>query len=119
MEMINGDGVEHFTYHVSPANATACRGGPVQRHAGGSAPVADGAAHEYAVELAMGAFKFAVDGAVVFDSAAAALPVHDVEWGVILNFAIGGPWAENATAATVFPAETSVDYVRVARGGGV
>jgi len=116
MEMINGDGVEHYTYHVSPANASACHGGPVQRSAGHAGPVAPGVPHEYAVELATGRFKFAVDGAVVFDSATAGLPVHDVDWGVILNFAIGGPWAKNATDATAFPAETTVQYVRVARG---
>lgn len=121
MEMIDGDGVERFTYHVSPRNATVCHGGPVQQSEGASVPVAAGP-HEYAVEIALGRFQFAVDGAVVFDSAAAGphnkdLPVHDVPWYTILNFAVGGPWPQPPTAATAFPAEVTVDYVRAARGG--
>lgn len=116
MEMINGDGVEHYTYHVSPANASLCHGGPVQRSAGGNGKVQPGA-HEYAVEIAMGQLSFAVDGAVRWSSASTNLPVHDVEWGVILNFAIGRPWAYAPTEATSFPVSTVVDYVRVARGG--
>ena len=119
-EAINGDGVEHFTYHVSPRNATVCKGGPVQQSEGGKLPVAPGA-HEYAAEIAMGQFAFAVDGVVVYNSTSADLPVHDVMWFVILNFALGRPWANTPTPQTVFPAVTAVDYVRVARGssGGV
>jgi beta-glucanase (GH16 family) len=116
MEMINGDGVEHYTYHVSPANATVCHGGPVQRAAGGNGPVSPGA-HEYAVEIAMGKLSFAVDGVVRWSSSSTDLPVHDVAWGVILNFAIGRPWAYSPTDTTNFPVSTTVDYVRVARGG--
>lgn len=121
MEMINGDGVEHFTYHVSPRNTTVCKGGPVQQSEGGKQAVAPGAQHEYAVEIAMGQFAFAVDGAVVYNSTTADLPVHDVAWYVILNFALGKPWANSPTPDTTFPASTTVDYVRVARGssGGV
>ena len=117
MEMINGDSVEHWTYHVSPANASLCHGGEVQKSAGGSGAVAPGA-QEYAVEIAEGQLAFAVDGVVRWNSTSTALPVHDVEWGVILNFAIGRPWAYAPTEATLFPVETTVDYVRVARGGG-
>lgn len=117
MEMINGDGIEHFTYHTSPSNASTCHGGPVQQSVGSKGPVAAGVPHEYAVEIAMGRFAFAVDGVVVFNSTSSELPVHDVKWYVILNFAIGLPWADSPTAATRFPVRTTVDYVRVARGG--
>jgi len=118
MEMINGDGVEHFTYHVSPASAAPCHGGPVQLPRGNSTRVAPGA-HEYAAEIALGRISFAVDGVVrlVVGEGGAALPVHDVPWYVILNFALGGPWPKNVTDATALPATTTVDYVRVARGG--
>jgi beta-glucanase (GH16 family) len=116
MEMINGDGVEHWTYHVSAANASTCKGKDLS--AGGNGPVPAGP-HEYAVEVAMGNVAFAVDGAVVWRSNATALPVHDVPWYVILNFAIGKPWAQSPLPTTTFPARTTVDYVRVARGGGV
>ena len=119
MEMINGDSVEHWTYHVSPSNASLCHGGPVQRSGGGNAPLAPPAAgvHEYAVEIALSQLSFAVDGVVRWNSTASDLPVHDVEWGVILNFAIGRPWAWAPTEETTFPVATTVDYVRVARGG--
>ena len=117
LEMINGDGVAHWTYHVSPANATICHGGSVQKSAGGDGPVAPGA-HEYAVEIAMGQLTFAVDNVVRWNSTSTQLPVHDVEWGIILNFAIGRPWAYSPTDSTLFPAAMTVDYVRVARGGG-
>jgi beta-glucanase (GH16 family) len=120
MEEINGDGVEHFTYHVSPRNATACHGGPVQESAGASVPITTMATawHEYAVEIALGQFAFVVDGLVVWNSTSRPdLPVHDVPWYVILNFAIGGPWPKPPNAATVFPAEMLVDYVRVSQLG--
>lgn len=116
MEMINGDGVEHWTYHVSPANATICHGGDVQKSGGGNGPVVPGA-HEYAVEIAMGQLSFAVDGVVKWNSTTTSLPVHDVSWDIILNFAIGRPWAYPPTDTTLFPVATTVDYVRVARGG--
>ena len=116
MEEINGDGVEHFTYHVSPLNATKCHGGDVQQHAGGEqtlGPSMASAQHEYAVEIALGQFSFVLDGKYVFHSNSTSLPVHDVPWYVILNFAIGGPWPAPVDAGTVFPVSTVVDYVRV------
>jgi beta-glucanase (GH16 family) len=118
MEEINGDGVEHFTYHVSPRNATACHGGPVQQSMGSNVaiPTMATAWHEYAVEISMGQFVFVVDSVVVFNSTSnPELAVHDVPWYVILNFAIGGPWPKAPNASTAFPAETLVDYVRVSQ----
>lgn len=117
MEEINGDGVEHFTYHVSPRNATICKGGPVQEAAGSSIPIGSMATafHEYAAEISLGQFSFVVDSKVVWNSANTSLPIHDVPWYAILNFAIGGPWPKPPTDATIFPAEMFVDYVRVAQ----
>ena len=121
MEEINGDAVEHFTYHVSPRNATVCKGGPVQQSAGSSMAVPTMATgwHEYAVEIAMGQFAFVVDGAVVWNSTLLRpdLPVHDVPWYVILNFAVGGPWPKPPNSSTVFPVDMLVNYVRVSRLG--
>ena len=86
MEEINGDSVEHFTYHVSPRNASKCKGGPVQQHAGGEVtlgPTMATGQHEYAVEIALGQFSFVVDGKVTFsNNNATGLPVHDVPWCV-------------------------------------
>ena len=120
MEEINGDGVEHFTYHVSPRNATVCKGGPVQQSAGSSESIATMASewHEYAAEIALGQFAFVVDGRVVWNSTSRPdMAVHDVPWYFILNFAIGGPWPRPPNSSTVFPADTLVDYVRVSQLG--
>ena len=116
MEEINGDGVEHYTYHVSPRNATKCHGGPVQEHAWGEVTLGPSMAsgvHEYAVEIALGQFSFVVDGVYRFHSNSTNLPVHDVPWYVILNLAIGGPWPKPPDGDTVFPVTTTIDYVRV------
>lgn len=80
MEEINGDGVEHATYHVSPAGAKPCHGGDVQIAKGSARPLPTMATewHEYAVEVALGRFAFVVDGAVLYNSTAnASVPVHD------------------------------------------
>ena len=53
--------------------------------------------------------------ALTLDNASGKLPVHNVPWYVILNFAVGGPWPHPPNASTVFPVETLVDYVRVSQ----
>jgi hypothetical protein len=119
MEQINGEGPVFATYHVSPANATKpCTSGPKQQSEGSSRLV-DGfntGFHEYAMERGTDFFAFVYDGVTLFNSSGAeskGLPVHDVPWYLILNFAIGGPWPKPVNAQTVFPAVTKVDYVRV------
>ena len=92
----------------------------MQRHVGSSTNLGPSMAadwHEYAVEIAMGRFAFAVDGKVVMNSTATPdFPVHDVPWYTILNFAVGGPWPDHVNSQTLFPVSTLVDYVRVVRG---
>jgi hypothetical protein len=112
MEMINGDGVSHATYHVSNASAPACTYHDTSE--GGSAPIAnfDTEFHEYAIERTLDTLAFVYDGRVVYNSSGGPRRVLDVPWYVILNFAIGGPWPHPVNDSTVFPAETRVDYVR-------
>lgn len=108
MEEINGDSVEHFTYHVSPRNATKCKGGPVQQHAGGEVtlgPTMASGQHEYAVEIALGQFSFVVDGKVFFsNNNATGLPVHDVPWCVGVVGCVPLPPQGRVNAATTAPA---------------
>ena len=115
MEEINGDGVEHFTFHMNPSDKP-CDGENLSE--GGKLSIASMATqpHEYAVEVALGRFAFVVDGEVVFNSTSnSSIPVRDVPWYPILNFAIGGPWPAPPNDATLFPVDTLVDYVRVSR----
>ena len=108
--------MEHYTYHISPSSAAPCNWKDLSE--GGQQPIPEMATafHEYAVEVALGRFSFAVDGKVVFNSTShPSISVHDVPWYVILNFAIGGPWPKPVSPATVFPVDIIVDYVRVSR----
>ena len=116
MEEINGDGVEHYTYHVSSPGGKQCNGDNLSE--GGETSIATMATqpHEYAVEVGLGRFAFVVDGQVKFNSTSnSSIPVHDVPWYAILNFAVGGPWPKPPTNDTKFPVDTLVDYVRVSR----
>jgi len=112
---------QSMTYHVSPASAPKpCVSGPTQQSEGANRPV-DGyntGFHEYAMERGTDYFAFVYDGVTLFNSSAPGsgnkeLPVHDVPWYLILNFAIGGPWPKPVNEQTIFPAVTAVDYVRV------
>jgi beta-glucanase (GH16 family) len=112
MEMINGDGVSHATYHVSEVGAPPCSYKDTSE--GGSAPIKnfDTEYHEYAIERTLDTLAFVYDGVTVYNSSGGPRRVLDVPWYVILNFAIGGPWPKPVNDSTVFPAETRVDYVR-------
>ena len=113
MEMINGDGVTHATYHVS-TNATHCTGQDKSETSEKRLTDWADVDHEYAVEYGVDTFAFYVDGELLHN-ASGKLPVHNVPWYVILNFAVGGPWPHPPNASTVFPVETLVDYVRVSQ----
>eukprot|EP00937_MAST-01D_sp_MAST-1D-sp2_P003708 g3708.t1 len=131
MEMINGDGVHHSTYHWRERevggcgdrcpNGTAC----VHPSIGKTAPDASFASswHEYAVEYSPDHISFALDGEVfqtlTGDSETARshakAEFFDVPYYMILNTAVGGPWPGEPTAETVFPTYHKIDYVRIAQ----
>jgi beta-glucanase (GH16 family) len=72
----------------------------------------------YAVEWAPGSVQFFVDGVLYWSVTPSMLPsgaswVWDQPFFILLNFAIGGSWPGSPNAATPFPQEMVVDYVRV------
>ena len=113
MEMINGDGIVHGTYHVSEAGDPACKYKDTSEGGSGPIPNFDTEFHEYAIERTLDTLAFVYDGVTIYNSTGGPRRVLDVPWYVILNFAVGGPWPKPVNASTVFPAETRVDYVRV------
>jgi beta-glucanase (GH16 family) len=75
--------------------------------------------HIYSVTWATGSLTFKVDGTTFYTITSSTLPSGqnwvfntDPEY-VILNLAIGGPWAGPPDANTHFPQKMYVDYVRV------
>jgi len=112
MEMINGDGVLHGTYHWS--NAT-CN----DDHSAGDQTTMprDWAVnyHEYAVEYTPEYVAFVVDGRVYKNVSSSKGMMYDVPWYVILNTAVGGTWPQPPANTTVFPTYHRIDYVRVAQ----
>ena len=114
MEMINGDGVLHGTYHWSKNNT--CNQNSMH---GGETKLPNDwfeTFHEYAVEYDMTQISFFVDGKmynkVTTEDGAV---FHDVPYYVLLNTAIGGPWPKPVDSNTVFPTYHVIDYVRVAQ----
>ena len=114
MEMINGDGLLHGTYHWS--NDTVC--GHNQGAGNHTVLPPDWATgfHEYAVEYSDNHVAFVVDGYtysnVTQDDGAV---FFDVPWYVILNTAVGGPWPRPVGNETVLPTYHRIDYVRVSQ----
>ena len=102
MEMINGDGTLHGTYHWC-VNQT-CSKKPYHKHSGGTLPLTDQdwstTWHEYAVQYGtttdegkQHTILFAFDGVPYHEINETALVFPDVPYYAILNTAIGGPWA--------------------------
>ena len=135
MEMINGDGTTHSTYHWRRTEIGGC--GDKDKDGNPSAHPALGTSasdrhdasewHEYAVEYSHEHISFAFDGAVIKtltnESAASNHPqpagqkaeFFDVPYYMILNTAVGGPWPGEPDDRTVFPTYHHIDYVRVAQ----
>ena len=114
LEMINGDGNAHGTYHWS---TTAC-GADSDSGDQTKMPTDWGSAfHEYAVEYTTDYVAFFADETmyanVTHDDHNATF--FDVPWYVILNTAVGGPWPGPPSADTQFPTYHHIDYVRVAQ----
>ncbi len=123
MEMINGQGVVHGTYHWQTTYPSKPCSYPVG-HLQQSSSAQLGAKwnetfHEFAVERGMGHLVFAVDNVVILNiSTASPAPTPlfwNEPWYMILNTAIGGPWPGEPTAETVFPIQHVIDYVRVSK----
>lgn len=74
--------------------------------------------HTYAVEWAPDSVKFFVDTTLYETRTPADIPpgtgwVFNHPFFLILNVAVGGQWPGSPDAATQFPAQMAVDYVRV------
>eukprot|EP00041_Stephanoeca_diplocostata_P022076 m.523222 g.523222 ORF g.523222 m.523222 type:complete len:312 (-) comp21976_c0_seq3:396-1331(-) len=130
MEMINGDGYSHGTYHWSkdyPAKKCMSDGGNTA--IGGQVEMAstwDSAFNEYAVEYDLrgeGYVAFVVNSKVLINITKSSTPkksnLHpefiDTTFYAILNTAVGGPWPGQPNAQTQFPTYHRIDYVRVAQ----
>ncbi|MEH7245295.1 glycoside hydrolase family 16 protein [Neobacillus niacini] len=73
--------------------------------------------HLYSLEWEPNEIRWYIDGNLVFSSNE---NVPDVPMYVIINLAIGGNWPGSPDESTVFPAEFSIDYVKIYRKvGGV
>ena len=117
LEMINGDGIAHGTYHVTPptppGGAPQCGNDTSE---GGSLPIKDfdTVYHEYAIERRLDSLAFVYDSVVAYNSSGGVRRVEPgIPWYTILNFAVGGPWPKPVNASTEFPCATIIDYVRV------
>lgn len=115
LEEIDGDGYAHATYHASTMMPKTCTGVNKAATSELFVPTLHTDYHEFAVERTPSSILFVYDSLVVFNSSQVTppLPIWDVPWYLILNFAIGGPWPKPVNSSTIFPAETLVDYVRV------
>jgi beta-glucanase (GH16 family) len=126
MEMVNGDGITHGTYHWQPHGE--CGDKPT-KHPSISNETAVGsdwgtAYHEYAVEYSPTHITFVFDG-VPYNSITRGSktkgPIKqnatffDVPYYMILNTAVGGPWPKPPSSSTIFPTYHTIDYVRIAQ----
>ena len=133
MEMINGDGTTHATYHWRMREIGGCgdkcangSSTPACRHQsiGASHPDQHDASqwHEYAVEYASDHIYFALDGEIFQRLTADSTTSHgdhaeffDTPYYMILNTAVGGPWPGEPTLKTKFPTYHRIDYVKIAQ----
>ena len=129
MEMVNGDGETHATYHWREREiggcGDKCTNGSSCPHpsVGASHPDQTDVSewHEYAVEYSTDHIHYAFDG-VVFQKVEAhqgpkgqTPDFYDVPYYMILNTAVGGPWPGEPTAKTKFPLYHHIDYVKIAQ----
>ncbi len=71
--------------------------------------------HLYSLEWGPDEIRWYIDGILVFSSNK---NVPNVPMYLIINLAIGGNWPGNPNESTIFPAEFSVDYVKIYRKAG-
>lgn len=110
LEMVNGDGKGHSTYHWGSHPGPGPWSGDQQATL---IKDYDTAYHEYAVEFGDDGVLFALDGSVVHPVAPSAT-TYDEDYYLILNTALGGSWPKPVSSRTVFPVYHRIDYVRIA-----
>jgi beta-glucanase (GH16 family) len=124
MEMINGDTLSHATYHWN-------KNVPKSNCSGDNTLLGDDKAvsdwnsnfHEYAVERGETYIAFFIDSELLINVTNRRTIKHlrkkpkvfpAVKYYIILNTAIGKPWAKEPTNSTIFPAYHIINYVKVA-----
>eukprot|EP01121_Diplochlamys_sp_Union-15-3_P002819 TRINITY_DN1266_c0_g1_i3.p1 TRINITY_DN1266_c0_g1~~TRINITY_DN1266_c0_g1_i3.p1 ORF type:complete len:266 (-),score=48.20 TRINITY_DN1266_c0_g1_i3:89-886(-) len=120
MEMINGDGNVHGTYHWNdqyPKNPCRYAGAQI-----GSETKADSnwatAYHEYAAEWGPDYITFLYDSKPYLTITPKSNPtplLPPSPMYMLLNTAVGGPWPGPPGSETVFPTYHYIDYVAVAQ----
>eukprot|EP00045_Choanoeca_perplexa_P007538 m.69249 g.69249 ORF g.69249 m.69249 type:complete len:277 (-) comp14111_c0_seq1:2186-3016(-) len=126
LEMINGDGSAHGTFHWNRNfPGTNCTGDSGNTAVTGNTNVDNwhSSYHEYAAEWDESSITFLVDG-VAYANVTATSPGNPGgqhpqfppnPMYLILNTAIGGPWPGPPSSDTVFPVYHRIDYVRVSQ----
>eukprot|EP01064_Diplonema_japonicum_P024968 TRINITY_DN357_c1_g1_i4.p1 TRINITY_DN357_c1_g1~~TRINITY_DN357_c1_g1_i4.p1 ORF type:complete len:257 (+),score=54.88 TRINITY_DN357_c1_g1_i4:31-801(+) len=110
LEMINGDGQAHGTYHWSDTCS--------QDHAhSGYATAADWAStfHEYSTEYSTSGLSFQVDSKQTSASLPPQETMYNVPYYAILQTALGGSWPGPVAPDTVFPMTHTIDYIVVSQ----
>lgn len=124
MEMVNGDGQSHGTYHWSgdgSCNSDAANGGVTANLSTWASEY-----HEYALEWTPDHIYFVVDGEVKKTVLPGSKPTYGgpkpttffaEKYYWLLNTAVGsdGTWAGRPGPNTVFPTYHHIDYVRVSQ----
>jgi beta-glucanase (GH16 family) len=121
LEMIDGDGVAHGTYHwetTFPAHPCSYPKGHKDVTASQVIKSFATEFHEYAVEHSHTHVAYVYDGVTILNKSSTS-PEKPIFWPppfyLILNTAIGGSWPGPPSEKTVFPTEHRIDYVRVSR----
>eukprot|EP01059_Diplonema_ambulator_P014578 TRINITY_DN254_c0_g4_i1.p1 TRINITY_DN254_c0_g4~~TRINITY_DN254_c0_g4_i1.p1 ORF type:complete len:254 (+),score=62.11 TRINITY_DN254_c0_g4_i1:52-813(+) len=110
LEMINGDGNAHGTYHYS----STC--GNDESHSGYTKVSDwDKSFHEYSTEYSTTEVSFQVDGNQIASSTSSSVTLYDVPYYAILQTALGGPWPGPVTKNTVFPMTHTIDSIVVSQ----
>ena len=125
MEMINGDGSSHATYHWNKQFPKKnCSGNDYNTQLSSSKQVQNwNTFHEYAVERGETFIAFYIDNELLINITSKRSIKHlskkaeifpNVDYYIILNTAIGKPWAKQPVNSTIFPVYHIIDYVKVA-----
>lgn len=122
LEMINGDGFGHGTYHYEttyPGTNCSYPKGHVSVTAETALPGDWSTAyHEYAVEHGPTYLAYVYDGVTIFNKSSTEPPgdgprFFPFPFYLLLNTALGGQWPGPVEKSTVFPTNHTIDYVRV------
>eukprot|EP01060_Flectonema_neradi_P034737 TRINITY_DN619_c2_g1_i1.p1 TRINITY_DN619_c2_g1~~TRINITY_DN619_c2_g1_i1.p1 ORF type:complete len:273 (+),score=53.84 TRINITY_DN619_c2_g1_i1:51-821(+) len=111
MEMINGDGVLHGTYHWSPSKCGD------DHHCGSSTPAETYGTqmHEYATQYNTSHVSFQLDSQTYFVSQSGQPELYALPYYALLQTALGGPWPGPVTKDTAFPIYHIIDSIIVSK----